>query len=187
MSNLATASIPSSSWQLVRVWHVETLDTVAHHPNAPRFLRTSYGAVPATWKKLDDVAVRDRVRYALELSYRSRNYQSAKSGDKAAMIWVAISFELVDKIAMAPHIAGDEDEDLERVTVRVDRCIHPEVIGAAVSQVVATWYAARPGLDAMPWTEAFSTFRFDEDDTCHLVKARERAALFGATCGATSA
>lgn len=183
MSNLATASIPSPSWQLVRVWHVETLDSVAHHPIAPRFLRTSYCLAPSTWKKLDDLALRDRLLYALDLSYRFRNYQSAKSGDKAEMIWVAVAFELVDKIAMAPYVDGDEDEDFERVTVRVDRNIHPDVTDAAVSQVIATWYAARPGMDAKPWTDAFTTFRFDEDDTCHLVKSRDRAALFEASFG----
>jgi hypothetical protein len=185
MSNLP-ASITSLSKQLVRIWHVETLDTVAAHSNAVRFLRTSYCVVPFAWKKLDALAVRDRVLYALQLSYRFRNHQSAKSGDEAEMLWVAVAFEFVDKLEMAPTIDGDEDEDHERVTVRTDLDIHPDVIDAAVSQVIATWYAARPGLDAKPWTDAFSTFRYDDDDTCHLVKFRERAALFDASFGANA-
>jgi hypothetical protein len=182
MSNLATASVSTPS-QLVRIWHVETLSTVARDPNAVRFVRTSYCLVPASWTQLDEVAMRERILYALDLSYRFRNHQSARSGDPAEIWWVAVGFELVDAVTMPPTTHGDEEVDLEYVSVRADRAIHPGVIDAAARQVVECWYVARPGLDAQPWTETFSAFRYDADDTCHLVKFRDRAPMFEAAFG----
>jgi hypothetical protein len=179
MSNLATVSISTPS-QLVRIWHVETLSTVARDPNAARFVRTSYCLAPASWAKLDEVAIRERILYALDLSYRFRNHQSARSGDPAEMCWVAAAFELVHASTMPGSISGDEDDALERISVRADRDIHPDVIDAAIGQVLAVWSNDRPGLDAQPWTETFSAFRYDADDTCHLVKFRDRAPMFEA-------
>ncbi len=181
MSDLATAS-PPAPWQLIRVWHVETLSTVAGHPDAPRFLRTSYGIVPSCWRRFNGDEVRARVFYALELAYRSRNHQSAKSGDPAEMLWVAVGYEMVDAIEMAPLIDPyDDDDDFERVSVRIDRDIHPDVIDAAAALVMEAWSKPRPGIDAKPWTETFTAFRYEEDgDTCHLVKFRERLPTFEA-------
>ncbi|MFN0248683.1 MAG: hypothetical protein ACKV2T_17470 [Kofleriaceae bacterium] len=155
---------------------------MARHPNASRFVRTSYGLVPSSWRELDNTAVRDRILYALDLSYRSRNSQSAKAGDPNEMLWIAVAFEFVEPTAMPPRTL--HESDLEHVSVRIDRDIHPEVIDAAGTLVLAERYRARLGLDKQPWNDAFSAFRYEEDDTCDLVEFRDRAPMFEAAFGA---
>lgn len=175
----AAASSPSPSWKLVRVWHVETLSTVAQHPEAKRFLRTSYGIVPASWGSLSAQAMLDRVLFALNLSYGVRNAQSARAGDPAEMLWIAASCELVDEGSRSSPVEDAADDEL--VSVRIDRPIHRAVIEGAAQEVIAARRSERDGIQTQPWQRAFSAFRFDEDgDTCHLLRHPERAAAFAA-------
>lgn len=162
-------------WRLLRIWHVETLSTIAHRSDAYTFGRTSYCVAPERWQALGREDLDARVGVLLAASYAKRNHLSAQSGDAAEMWLIAYDHEWVAPGTMAPEIDGEVDG----VVLHND-----EIHDALKERACHGWLSEarqtpRPGIDARPWKSGLSAFRVEESgETWHLVKRAEVDELF---------
>jgi hypothetical protein len=160
-------------WSLLRIWHAEAIESVIQHPQGVHFLRTSYLTAPEQWRNLPQPELVNRVEQLLNASYRRRNWSTAQSDDPTPMVPFAFYFEWVD-LDDSPAITDT------RVApwVLPNANAHPNLVENAIADIDARLQTVRPGINARAYSEAFSVFRIDPDDTWHLIDDRDRAALF---------
>jgi hypothetical protein len=85
-----------TNWYLLRISHIEALASVADHPNAYRFNRTSYCVAPETWRRLDKAELARRVAILLDAAYAKRNHTLIGSDDPTPMLLLDYDFAWVD-------------------------------------------------------------------------------------------
>ena len=84
-------------WSLLRLWHVESLESVIEHPEGVIFTRTSYVTAPKRWRELPTEVLTARLEQLLNAAYRVRAGTLAGSGDDTQMLWFGFYFEWVDE------------------------------------------------------------------------------------------
>src|SRR4051812_9458549 len=84
-------------WSLLRIWHVEILDSWMGSPSPTLFTRTSYCVAPSELRARGQIELVGRVETLLAASYAMRNHQTAQSGDPAKQVCLAFAFEWVDE------------------------------------------------------------------------------------------
>jgi hypothetical protein len=158
------------TWRLLRIWHVEAIESVTHHPNAAMFSRTSYCLAPNRWEDFEPSELLRRVEFLLEAHYRRRNYQTAQTGDPVGMLWIAYAFEWVARSEMPANTSDNVDEDIWVTSRPVDE----ELVMRAITQIEAKWRQPRPGIDSRPWSDGFGLFGIEADgETWKLLRSRD--------------
>lgn len=165
-------------WSLLRFWHVESLDTVIEHPRGISFTRTSYIAAPSRWRELPIPELVSRLEQLLIAAYNRRNYTLRDTDDPARMVPFVFDFEWVEHDD-APAMLGAVPEPW----VLPNANAHPDLVMRGLSEIDARRRVTRPGLHARPYANAFEAIRIDEDDSWHLVRSADRAAMFASRFG----
>jgi hypothetical protein len=162
-------------WVLLRIWHLEAMETAVAEQMPSHFTRTSYLSAPTRWRELPVRDLAARIEQVLAASYKRRAWQLRTPEDPWSLVPFAFYFEWV----------GDTDTPANP-SATSDPFIYPcananpvlaQIAARDLDQLVQ---AARTGISSRCYEDRFSTFRIDEDDTWHLVPARESAALFQA-------
>jgi hypothetical protein len=159
-------------WSLLRIWHIEALESVIGDPKGVSFTRTSYVAAPARWRNLSQPELAGRIEQLLNAAYERRNWLTTQqSGDPVGLEPFVFYFEWVerDSIPAAPGVVV-EPWVLPRANA------HPDLVARAFAEIDARVQAARPGIDARAYADAFYVFRIDEDDSWHFIRSRSRKA-----------
>jgi hypothetical protein len=160
-------------WCLLRLWHVESLESVIEHPQGIIFTRTSYLTAPARWRELSVPVLASRLEQLLDAAYKARAHTLAGSGDDTQMLWFGFYYEWVD------HGVAVADSTLRSDLWTQPRAgAHPSLVAKAHDEVDAALHADRPGIAGRCYATAFEAFRIDEDDSWHLVGFNDRAGLF---------
>ena len=162
-------------WALLRLWHVECLDTVIDQPTAYSFTRESYISAPAAWRELPIAQLLARIEQLLIAHYNQRAATSMTADDRARQEPFAYWFEWVER---ADHPGDPEAQANPYILPKAGA--HPAVVEAAVAELTKRLRAPRKGIDAKCYDDAFTAIRIDENDSWHLVKYADRAPLFAA-------
>ena len=163
-------------WALLRVWHAEAMESVMRDPGGYVFSRTSFAAAPARWREIPPSELSRRVELLLDAHYVKRNATMVTPEDPNRMMLLAFAFEWVDHTTNPARPGGGPDPYVFAKTA------HPAVIDRACAEVTTLADGVLEGLDAKVWTSAFGVWRID-DDTWHLIKHQERAAMFAERFG----
>lgn len=174
-AGVAEAARTEDAWALLRVWHLEAMETVIEHPAVCHFVRTSYVSVPTRWHALPLAEVARRVEMLLLAHYRIR----------AATLWTpevdermqpfAFDFEWVARADMPAQPVAEGAPWLFPVAQ-----VNPHLEDLAFEELSARREAARPGIASRCYDDAFAAVRVDVDDTWHMVRHADRAAMFAA-------
>jgi hypothetical protein len=165
-------------WALLRVWHVECLDTVIEQATAYSFTRESYVSAPQAWRELPHKQLLARIEQLLIAHYDHRARTSMTETDRARQVPFAYFFEWVER---ADHPA-DPTAQADPFVLPQARA-HPALVEAAIIELTTRLRAKRKGIDSKCYDDAFTAIRIDENDTWHLVKFADRAPLFAARYG----
>jgi hypothetical protein len=160
-------------WSLLRLWHVEALESVIENPQGVIFTRTSYLTAPARWRELPTDVLASRLEQLLIAAYRRRAATLAGSGDDTRMLWFGFYFEWVDR----DDTAGDPATHCD-LWIFPAAYAHPNLVARAHEEVDAHLHADRPGIARRCYASAFEVFRIDDNDSWHLVRHEDREALF---------
>lgn len=172
VARLDRAPRTTEAWQLLRVWHVEVLSSVADRPNAIPLARTSYAVVPGHWRSLPANELSARVGVLVEASYARRNQQMAQTADPTPTWPIGFAHEWV-----GPHSTPAREPRDEAVTLTRSP-VADAVVARALGEMKQLRAAARPGLDAQPWKAAFSAWSVDAQNDWKVLKHAERDAAF---------
>jgi hypothetical protein len=162
-------------WALLRVWHCEAMESVIDRDDPIHFTRTSYLSAPARWSGLPTKELARRVEIVLNASYKRRAWELRTAEDTNSLVPFAFYFEWVDRDDVGADPLASVAPFLYPCTVA-----NPRLAEIAFRDLDALAQAARPGLASRCYAGAFSAFRIDVDDTWHLVRHDDRAALFAA-------
>ena len=166
-------------WVLLRVWHLETMESVVTSADPMHFTRTSYLSAPARWRDLPFAVLANRVEQVLLADYRRRAAQLRTDDDSDSLVPFSFYFEWVEDRDVAANPAAQLDPFMFP-------CAHdnPALAEIAVREVDVLVRSSRPGLANGCYVAAFSGYRIDEDDSWHIVGIRERQAMFESRHGA---
>ena len=163
----------SQQWALLRLWHLEAMETVIADPGLVHFTRTSYLSAPIRWRALPMPELASRVEQVLAASYKLRGWELRTPDDPWSLVPFAFYFEWVDREDIPANPDATSDPFMYPCADA-----NPVLSDLAIRDLDKILQDRRPGIAARCYQNAFSTFRIDEDDTWHLVDYGESEALF---------
>lgn len=163
----------STRWVLLRIWHLEAMETVIEHPQLVHFTRTSYLSAPARWRDLPLPQLAARVEQVLAASYKQRAAQLRTQDDSASLVPFAYFFEWVDRDDIPANPEAQSDPFL--YPCAKTNPVLPEIAIRDLDKIVQE---PRAGIASRCYASGFSAFRIDEDDTWHLVRHADREPMF---------
>ncbi len=90
-----------TTWSLIKIVHDEVLASVAGHPNAHTFSRTSFCLAPESWRALEESELEIRLETLIEAGYAKRNYALKGCDDTTPMQMIGWDFEWVPDSEMS--------------------------------------------------------------------------------------
>jgi hypothetical protein len=169
----AEATREPARWELLRVWHLEAMECVIHSPTPATFIRTSYISAPACWSAFPPRELATRIEHVLHAHYRVRAATLRTPDVDERMLPFAFDFEWVTRDDTAGTAEAHSRPWLFPCAIE-----NPRLSEIALHEIDAALRAARPGIDARCYGDAFEVFRVDEDDTWHIIDWDQRVAMF---------
>ncbi len=139
------------------------------------FMRTPYLSVPASWRSFTLSQRAARIEQALNAHHRIRWATSRTIDVDERIIVFALDFEWVNR-ADLPAIPNARSDSWRFPCAKYN----PVFIEIARGQIDANLQPVRLAIDARRYADEFEGFRFDEDNSWHIIDWSERAAMFSA-------